>query len=204
MAVQFNILSSLGTFHLQDGYATAEFGAAITGVWNELQVGNKYLLTEIGLSGNAVAEILKGNVPNAYRGLVGSPVVDIDTSITGYIKTDYVIEPVIKWIFAPGGTGVWYKVLSVLDDNNIVVEKLYGINPGNLCGAFTRGYALKSVTLNAYGGDITVHAYDSLQTIISGTIVTFPINIDISGPIYAIGTDGTITTNVATYDNQWL
>lgn len=197
-----NILPSLGTFNVAEGYATAELAAEMSGSWDEKTYGSKYYLEEGSGGGGAIAEVLKGNNRVSYRGLVGSPTVVVDTNITGCINTDYVIEPAIKWI-ACDGLATFYKVLSVVNDNLIEVEKLFGGTPGHIHALYTRGYALKSVTIAASNADVQVYGYDSTFTVATPNIVTIPVNIDISGPLYLVG-DGTVTTNVPVYDNQWL
>jgi hypothetical protein len=203
MAVQLNILPSLGSFGIADGYATAELGTAIEGTdWIESTYGTRYYLENAQSDGNATQDVLRGKVPSAYRGLVASPIVTVDTNKTGYISTENVIEPAIKWIFS-AAVPTWYKVLSVINDNLIEVEKLYGADPITIQGVFTRGYTLKSVTVSAYGGAVDVYGYDGIFTIAATDTVTIPVNIAVNGPLFLTG-DGAVTTNVPIYDSQWL
>jgi hypothetical protein len=203
MAAQLNILPSLGTFGLADGYATAEMGTAIAGTdWLESTYGTRYYLENVQGDGKATQDVLRGKTPSAYRGLVASPIFDINTTATGYINTENVIEPAIKWIFS-AAIPTWYKVLSVINDDLIEVEKLYGSDPITIQGVFTRGYALKSITVAAYAGTIDVAGYDGAYQVTANSTVTIPVNIAISGPLFLSG-DGAVTTNVPIYDNQWL
>jgi len=198
-----NTTSTLGTFRLTAPQTTAGYGAELSGVgWDEVVVGTTYCLRCNAGTGNAADEVIKGLTAVNWKGEQSAPWEQWDANITGGINTDYPIEPAFKWVFGQD-TSVIYKVLYVIDNDTIAVEKHFASTPTLLYGIGTRGYAIKSVTISADSGDINVNGYNGSMVIPTGVVQTIPVNIDLSGPITADGA-GNMSVNPINYDGQWL
>lgn len=148
------IASKSGVYDLSvmGNVVTGQVQFTLTGTaWDEKTNGNRYYLDCGGVDGLALDELCKLKItPSSPPGIV--------IQENNYPNQS---APLVGWILDTVNN-VWYKVISVVNDNLIEVEWIYGTTPGSgsYIGVYTRGTNVKKArVIPASGQTMKVIGY---------------------------------------------